>query len=571
MDYRLEQLRYALREDPTSRQFFQLGELLRRTNRLDEAVQVLRNGLSHHPKYVAAYIALGRTLISKGDHAEAEETLASALQLDPENAVAARLIGQSAMQRRDPLRAIQALKLARALGDSAPTLEEEIAAVEAELAERGLLQGTMASDVMPPAPSEAGQESGSELVLDMEPLTAETDEDLAIDEEQGQRADIGTGVHEAAAVEDGEPFAEPELEEAASLPADRDEPFADEPFPASEPMPEPAEPQAGARGDEWSFDDTSAEEQELRGPAQRREDVGVAEQAGTEPHVSWSDAPRALEVSDEEPFGIEPGSDTGVWALGADVFATDEGRDEAWEDVEGSGAELEHAPDEVTVEPERAHGIWLDEPEPEEAERAGVEGASSAPIEQPPAPPIAEHEASSDEEHEPAAELEPMPSDVPAGSSSPEPGAQWQLGDEADRASSWENPPGYDIPPGWEAPPEAGAIATPTMVRLALGQGDVDLAASTLAALAADQPEHPDLGELETALAQARRASIVTDSAATTHGHDAAGAEPADSDLVGTDQVVAPSAPAAPMEARKIAALRSWLNAVRLASGTVEL
>ena len=58
MDYRLEQLRFQLREDPSSRLFFQLGELLRKEGRLEEAVGVLEEGLEKHPRYVAAWVSL---------------------------------------------------------------------------------------------------------------------------------------------------------------------------------------------------------------------------------------------------------------------------------------------------------------------------------------------------------------------------------------------------------------------------------------------------------------------------------------------------------------------------------
>ena len=62
MDYRIEQLRYLLREDPSSRIFFQLGELLRREGDAAEAVEVLESGLERHPRYVAAWVSLGRVL-----------------------------------------------------------------------------------------------------------------------------------------------------------------------------------------------------------------------------------------------------------------------------------------------------------------------------------------------------------------------------------------------------------------------------------------------------------------------------------------------------------------------------
>jgi len=141
MDYRIEQLRYQLREDPSSRLFFQLGEILRREGQLDEAVEVLQHGLEIHPRYVAAWMALGKTLRDRGDALGAERAFSRALELDPENPVAARLIGESAIDRAEWTRAVKALKLARALGLRDDELEERIEMVEGKLAALGLLEG----------------------------------------------------------------------------------------------------------------------------------------------------------------------------------------------------------------------------------------------------------------------------------------------------------------------------------------------------------------------------------------------------------------------------------------------
>jgi tetratricopeptide (TPR) repeat protein len=160
MDYRIEQLRFQLREDPSSRMFYQLGELLRREGELDEAVEILEQGLEAHPRYVSAWVALGRARREQGDLVGAEFACAKALQLDPENQVASRLIGEAAVDRGDWVRAIKALKLARALGPRDPELEDRIAEVESELSSRGLLRSPPPpAPTRPPPPGEAEPEA----------------------------------------------------------------------------------------------------------------------------------------------------------------------------------------------------------------------------------------------------------------------------------------------------------------------------------------------------------------------------------------------------------------------------
>ena len=140
MDYRLEQLRFELREDPSSRIFFKLGEHLRREGELDEAIEVLRTGLKEHDRYVAAWVSLGRAQLDNGDADGARQSLERSLQLDPENAVAARAMGEAAIVNNDWVVAVKALKRARGLSPQDDSLDERITFVEARLAELGLLE-----------------------------------------------------------------------------------------------------------------------------------------------------------------------------------------------------------------------------------------------------------------------------------------------------------------------------------------------------------------------------------------------------------------------------------------------
>ena len=140
MDYRLEQLRFELREDPSSRSFFKLGEHLRREGELAEAIEILSTGLEKHDRYVAAWVSLGRAQLDNGNAEEAQISLERSLQLDPENAVASRAMGEAAIVNRDWVAAVKALKRARGLSPRDDTLDERIAFVEGHLDELGLLQ-----------------------------------------------------------------------------------------------------------------------------------------------------------------------------------------------------------------------------------------------------------------------------------------------------------------------------------------------------------------------------------------------------------------------------------------------
>ncbi len=112
---KIEELRFRLKSDPKSRLFFPLAEELRKIDQLGEAEQVLRSGLAHHPTYLSAWVSLGRVLREQDKHAEATEALNKALQVDPGNVVAARLLADSYLDLGDKLEAIKKYKLVRAL------------------------------------------------------------------------------------------------------------------------------------------------------------------------------------------------------------------------------------------------------------------------------------------------------------------------------------------------------------------------------------------------------------------------------------------------------------------------
>ncbi len=118
---KIEELRFRLKTDPKSRLFFPLAEELRKIDQFTEAEQVLRGGLTQHPTYLSAWVSLGRVLREAEKHRDAVDALAKALQLDPGNVVAARLLADSYLDLGDKLEAIKKFKLVRALMPGRPT------------------------------------------------------------------------------------------------------------------------------------------------------------------------------------------------------------------------------------------------------------------------------------------------------------------------------------------------------------------------------------------------------------------------------------------------------------------
>ena len=148
---KIEELRFKLKTDPKSRLFYQLAEELRRAGHFDESEQVLRSGLQVYPTYLAAWVSLGRTLREQKNDAGAVDALNKALQLDPGNVVAARILADAYLALGEKIEAIKKYKLVHALLPSDEDLRVTIEQLERDLQEAPepvervlLLEGTFA-------------------------------------------------------------------------------------------------------------------------------------------------------------------------------------------------------------------------------------------------------------------------------------------------------------------------------------------------------------------------------------------------------------------------------------------
>src|SRR5215470_7205681 len=130
---KIEELRFRLKADPKNRLFYPLAEELRKVSQFAEAEQVLRAGLTHHPTYLSAWVSLGRVLRELGKNGEAVEALSKALQLDPGNVVAARLLADAYLALGDKVEAIKKYKLVHALLPSDQELQGLIERLDREV------------------------------------------------------------------------------------------------------------------------------------------------------------------------------------------------------------------------------------------------------------------------------------------------------------------------------------------------------------------------------------------------------------------------------------------------------
>ena len=149
---KIEELRFRVKTDPKSRLFYQLAEELRKAGQAAEAEQTLRAGLSHHSTYLSAWVSLGRVLREQHKSQEAADALNKALQVDPGNVVAARLLADTYLDLGEKVEAIKKYKLVYAQMRGDEDLEAIISRLDHEIKN---------PSATPPPPAPPKQEDAS--------------------------------------------------------------------------------------------------------------------------------------------------------------------------------------------------------------------------------------------------------------------------------------------------------------------------------------------------------------------------------------------------------------------------
>ncbi|MBW3565218.1 MAG: tetratricopeptide repeat protein [Acidobacteria bacterium] len=176
---RIQALRAKLSADPSSRVFYQLAEELRKLERFEDAEEVLRGGIEHHPEYLSGLLSLGRVLVGQGKFAEGIQVFEKALTKDPHNVVTARLLADAHFEVGSNLEAVKRYKLVRALHPQDEEVHERIEILEKRLKE--------------------DQPTASEATVPAEPVVGDADAEEAVDA-SGTSSD--TADSESAATED---------------------------------------------------------------------------------------------------------------------------------------------------------------------------------------------------------------------------------------------------------------------------------------------------------------------------------------------------------------------------------
>jgi tetratricopeptide (TPR) repeat protein len=129
----IAKLEAILRNNPGGRVFTHLAEAYRKAGELDRARSILEAGILRHPDYASAHVVLGRVQMDQGTQEEAARSFRRVLELDPENRVALRSMGDLT-RREHPAEALEHYRQLHALDPS----DDDLAAVVERLKDQVL-------------------------------------------------------------------------------------------------------------------------------------------------------------------------------------------------------------------------------------------------------------------------------------------------------------------------------------------------------------------------------------------------------------------------------------------------
>jgi tetratricopeptide (TPR) repeat protein len=97
----VQHLRELYAKSPESRLFAPLADAYRKNGELDKAIEICERGLDRHPSYASAHVVLGKCYYDKGATERARSEFLRVIELDAENLVALKFLGDIQLAEGD--------------------------------------------------------------------------------------------------------------------------------------------------------------------------------------------------------------------------------------------------------------------------------------------------------------------------------------------------------------------------------------------------------------------------------------------------------------------------------------
>jgi tetratricopeptide (TPR) repeat protein len=199
----IEKLKEKVSKDPRSKLFVPLADEYRKAGMLDDAVNVLKQGLERQPAYMSAKVALGKIYLEKGMAVEARAEFEQVISSIPDNLYAHKKLAELYRDSGETKKAIseyKALLKLNPLDEDAQKILKELEAAPKEEEEKPVVETTRHGETVS-VEEAAVEEAAVEDVAAVEEATAEE----AAVEETAEAIEI---IGEAELQEEAQPLEE---------------------------------------------------------------------------------------------------------------------------------------------------------------------------------------------------------------------------------------------------------------------------------------------------------------------------------------------------------------------------
>jgi tetratricopeptide (TPR) repeat protein len=188
---KIEELQEKLSKEPKSRLFLQLAEEYRKSGMPEEAVEVCKEGLKHHPTYIAAKVTLGKAYLDLKKIDDAQHIFEDVIEQSSDNLVANRNLADIYYMKGFTDDSLKHYKIINMYNPNDQLVSDRIKELQEQLAEPepiGMEEDTAAEGVAEKAEVEeevpASEEQAEEVVA------AEDKEEEIIVEEETQPEEL---------------------------------------------------------------------------------------------------------------------------------------------------------------------------------------------------------------------------------------------------------------------------------------------------------------------------------------------------------------------------------------------
>lgn len=130
MNQIIETLKEQIKKAPSPRIYLELSEKLKKEDNLEEALNVLNEGIQKFSRYVPLLISLGKLYIEKKDWDNAIKIFSDVLKIDRENTISIRSLAISYEEKKDFVEAIKKYKFLRIFLPQDEELQKKIDELE---------------------------------------------------------------------------------------------------------------------------------------------------------------------------------------------------------------------------------------------------------------------------------------------------------------------------------------------------------------------------------------------------------------------------------------------------------